>query len=59
MQFKLGKLINSAGKEEASNKLQEGPESSAEELGEDIIVHINPASTKDETKLNENVLNGT
>ena len=58
MHFRLGKLTNSAEEEEASNKLQEEPESSTEQLGEDIILQINPASTKDEKKLNKDIVNG-
>lgn len=57
--FRLGKLANIAEEEEeASDKSQEGPESSTEQLGEDIILQINPASTKNEEKLNKNIANG-
>lgn len=56
--MRLGKLVNTAGKEGASNKLQEDPEPSTEQLSEDIILQINPASTKDEKKLNKDALNG-
>ena len=58
--FRLGKLTNIAEEEEegASDKLQEEPESSTEQLGEDIILQINPASTKDEKKLNKIIANG-
>ena len=58
MHFRLGKLTNSAEEEEASNKLQEEPESSTEQLGEDIVLQINPASTKDEKKLDKDIVNG-
>ena len=55
MHFRLGKLINSASKEGAPNTLQKEPEPSTEQVDEDIIQQINPASTKDE---NKDALNG-
>lgn len=43
---------------DVSSKLQEEPEGPTEQPSEDIILQINPASTKDEKKLNKDV-NGT
>ena len=48
--FRLGKLINSASKEGAPNTLQKELEPSTEQVDEDIIQQINPASTKNEKK---------
>lgn len=59
MQFRFGKLLKNVGKEEASGKLQEELEESIEQPTEDIILQINPASTKNENKLNRDAANGT
>ena len=59
MHFRLGKLINNAEEEEEVSRASNNfTESSTEQLGKDIVLQINPASTKDEKKLNKDIVNG-
>ena len=55
MHIRIVELVNSEETKDVSNDLQEEPGVSAEQPKEDIVLQINPASTKNDKKLNEDV----